>query len=167
MEKRMFPIHRVKLLSLAVVLVLTIGLFPGCSRTVDTPEKLLLKIQALAKKQKYEELREYIYPLVLSNSNYQDLMVDGIKEKKKWGECAFSEEALAAVIANHLDGFHEIPREMREIVMEEVQNVDLRKIVRERPQDFLVLEYKEATITVVKIAEEYKLLYWESMNSVL
>lgn len=167
MDERMSRIHRVKLLSIALLLVSSVGWFPGCSCKVDTPKKLLVKIQTLAKKQKYEKLREYVYPLMLSTTNYQDLIIEGIKEKKKWGECAFSEEALAEIIENHTNDFREISREMREIVMQEVQNVDLRKIVRERPQDFLILEYKEATITVVKIDEEYKLLYWESMNSVL
>ena len=150
----------------AGTLILLATMLGGCKK-IDTPQKLLAQILSLAEKQKYEELKKHVYPLTMGSSNYQDLIIEGIREKKKWGEGAYSREALAEVIKNHLDKFGEMSEGMRDYALNEVQDEDLRKIIRDQPQDVLILEYKGATIAVAKIEEEYKLLYWESLNSIL
>lgn len=157
----------VKLLTVAGTVLLLVALFSGCKGKIDTPEKLLGKIHSLAAKEKYEELRNHIYPLVLGSDNYQELIIEGIKAKKQYGQCAYSEEALAEIIKNHLDRFEEISSDLRDMALDKIQDEELRKILLERPKDVQVLEYREVMITIVRIEDEYKLLYWESMNDIL
>ena len=156
-----------KLLTAAGTLFLLTALFSGCTGKIDTPEKLLKKVYSLAEKEKYDKLKEHIFPLVLGGDNFQDLIIEGIREKKRYGECAYSAEALAEIIKNHLERFGQISEDLRDYALNEVQDVELRKILLERPEDLQVLQYKGITIAVVRIEEELKLLYWESMNDIL
>jgi len=157
----------VKLLTVAGTLLLLIASFSGCKGKIDTPEKLLGKIHSLAAKEKYQELRNHIYPMVMGSDNYQDLIIEGIKAKKQYGQCAYSGEALAEIVKNHLDRFEQISPDLRDFALNEVQDDELRKILLERPEDVQVLRYREVMIAIVRIEDEYKLLYWESMNDIL
>ena len=163
----MSRLRLLKLLAVMGAAMLLAALFSGCEGKIDTPEKLLRKIHSLAAGEKYDQLRKHIYPLVLGTDNYQDLIVEGIKTKKRFGECAFSEEALAEIIKSHLEGFEEISADLRDYALNEIQDTELKKILLERPEDVQILEYGEAMIATVKIGDEFKLLYWESMNDIL
>jgi len=156
-----------KLLTAAGTVFLLTAIFSGCTGKMDTPEKLLKKVYSLAEKEKYDKLRDHIYPLVMGTDNFKDLIIEGIKDKKKYGECAYSGEALAEIIKNHLERFEPISSDLRDYALNEVDDVELRKILLERPEDLQVLQYKGITIAVVRIEEEFKLLYWESMNDIL
>ena len=156
-----------KLLTVAVTVLLLAALFSGCTGKIDTPEKLLKKVYSLAEKEKYDKLKDHIYPLVLGGDNYQDLIIKGIKEKKRYGECAYSAEALAEIIKNHMEKFGQMSEDLRDYALNEVQDVELRKILLERPEDLQIMQYKGITIGMVRIEEEFKLLYWESMNDIL
>jgi hypothetical protein len=157
----------VKLLTVAGTLLLLVASFSGCKGKIDTPEKLLGKIHSLAAKEKYQELRNHIYPLVMGSDNYQDLIIEGIEAKKQYGRCAYSGEALARIVKNHLDRFEQISPDLRDFALNEIQDDELRKILLERPEDVQILRYKGIMIAIVKIEDEYKLLYWEAMNDIL
>ena len=151
-------------------------------RTVlDTPEKLLRKIHALASHKRYEEIAPHVLPLRLKTSigpapageKFTDVraqLIEGIRDKKKSGDFAYSDEALLAVLTNHLDRIGPVRRDQLEswAAGEDLgRDTTLRETAKTRPAALRCCRISGAFILMMDVAGEYRLLFWRGLNGVL
>jgi len=150
---------------------------------MDTPERLLRKVLALAGNKRYEELAEHIVPLRRkaapapahppARAEPQDLraeILEGIRSKKKAGEFAYSNEALLAIVANHLDRIGPVPDEMLEYWAAGKglgQDGALRQAAKSKGRDLCCFRRSGAFILMQKLDGQYRLAYWRDINQVL
>ena len=170
--------------ALTIVLIYSIIFLSGCeikdqssdvsnNRTgLNTPEILLKTIYSLASQNKYTELRQYIYPLVIKETSIQDLIIDGIREKKRTGDFAYSDEALASIVNYHINRIIPIttlPRnKYREIEWIWTETDEkLKNVYRNNPNDFSIFYYGKAFVVMAAIDGNYQLIFWENLNDLI
>lgn len=148
---------------------------------IDTPEKLLRKIHALASNKRYEEIAPHVLPLRLKTSigpapageKFTDIraqLIEGIRDKKKTADFAYSDEALLAVLTRHLDRIGPVPKDLLEswAAGEDLgRDTTLRETAKTRPAALRCCRISGAFILMMDVWGEYRLLFWRGLNGVL
>ena len=148
---------------------------------IDTPEKLLRKIHALASHKRYEEIAPHVLPLRLTASTgeatagekFTDVraqLIEGIRAKHKTGDFAYSDEALLAVLTNHLDRIGPVPKDLLEswAAGQHLGNdTTLRETAKTRSASLRCFRLSGAFILMMEVWGEYRLLFWRGLNGVL
>lgn len=157
---------------------------PAAETPLDTPEKLLRKVLALASNKRYEEVGELVLPLRLADvgpapreprprDSARDVrgeILEGIRAAAATGEFAYSNKALLAVVTNHLDRFGRVPEEMLEEWAAGKglgRDKAVQAAARAGGKDLLCFRRQGAFILLRKVRGEYRLQYWENLNAVL
>lgn len=141
----------------------------GCSKKLNSPESLLREIYELATEQRYDELKELGYPLTFQDNDIRDLFVKGIREKETSGDWAYSDAALKEIIENHLDKIGPLPQKEldRIIKRSDTYGETLVNLAKNSPESYSLFNHKQTFIVLVKIEEEYRLLFWEDITNIL
>jgi flagellar basal body-associated protein FliL len=148
---------------------------------IDTPEKLLRKVLALASNKRYDELAEHIVPLRLTpppgsptpRATPQDVraeILEGIRSRKKTGDFAYSSEALLAIVTNHLDRLGPVPAELLESWAAGKglgRDENLQAAAKAGGKDLLCFRRSGTFILMRKAGERLRLAYWKDLNRIL
>lgn len=161
----------VRTAALGAILVGTLG---GCdpepssdqqqSRGPQTPEALLRRIRAAARNEDHQALKDLIYP----DPVRQEMLIDGIRNRKETGDAAYSDAAMASLLTDHLDKLEPISDQLRRRMFSETmygRDPKLREIATRRPGDISMMEHREARILMVKTDKGQQLLWWENLTN--
>lgn len=131
-------------------------------------KNLLETVINYAKKGKYADLKDYIFPLTIKNSNIQEEMLHGIEVKKNSGDYCYSEQALNIIITKHLNRFKN-PADDKKIhtILKTGFGDTIGKIATDNPNDIALFFYRDVLIVIIKYQAKYQLVFWENMNNIL
>jgi hypothetical protein len=133
----------------------------------NSPSGLLKEIHSLAQKEDYDKLNDCIFPF--SNKKLPSLLIEGIKEKKKRGDGAYTHKALKTLIDNHLGELKPAAGKALEYCVMEGnggfgEDKRVAEIAKNRPQDITMFDFGHANILIIKFEGEHKLLFWENLT---
>ena len=133
----------------------------------NSPSGLLKKIHSLAQKEDYDKLNDCIFPF--SNKKLPSLLIEGLKEKKKRGDGAYTHKALKTLIDNHLGELKPAAGKALEYCVMEGnggfgEDKRVAEIAKNRPQDITMFDFGHANILIIKFEGEHKLLFWENLT---
>ena len=150
---------------------------------IDTPEKLLRKVLALASNKQYGELADHLAPLHLkrpprgaapaARDEPRDIgpeILEGIRTRKKTGDFAYSNKALLAILTNHLDRIGPVPEEMLEHWASGKglgQDRAVQAAAKSGGRDLRCFARSGAFILMKNVGGQYRLAYWKNLNRVL
>ena len=132
----------------------------------NSPSGLLKEIHSLAQKEDYDKLNDCIFPF--SNKKLPSLLIEGIKEKKKRGDGAYTHKALKTLIDNHLGELKPAAGKALEYCVMEGnggfgEDKRVAEIVKNRPQDITMFDFEGVHILIIKFEGEHKLVFWERL----
>ncbi len=138
---------------------------------IEDAQEILKKIYQTCSEKNYEKLKNYIYPFYHEGMGYtSDLIIEGIIENDNRGDYAYSYEALTIIISSYLNEIKPISKNYLEQLFlsggQFALDTTLKTIAQKSPEDIMILD-KEVLIVMVKVKNEWKLLFWENMNKVI